>query len=253
MRRIYQAAKRTIVYLGDKADDSEFAALFLSLLVEKVDGSVLAELAKDINKKEKIKDLFGDAARQLGSTWEELFKPLPPKKTLQAIINLLARPWFQRVWVIQEFAVSKNVQMLVGTDEIELTSFVLAFGYAFPATQVTWHEFGEPSTLRRFTRGLSQILQMYDMRQGIQDEGGEKYYRLLVLVSKCRVAQATKGCDKIYALLGLSREARSNVPNYGHSDKLAFTLFAAECIERRGVDGEDLLYEACVSDAIVGA
>jgi hypothetical protein len=248
MRRIYIGAKRTVVYLGDKADDSEFAALFLSLLVEKVDGGVLAELAKDINKKDKIMDLFQDAARQLGSTWEELFKPLPPKKTLRAIVNLLARPWFQRVWVIQEFAVSKNVQMLVGMDEIELTSFVLAFGYAFPVAQVTWHEFGEPSTLRRFTRGLSQILQMHDLSQGIQNEGGEKYYRLTVLLSKCREAQATKGCDKIYALLGLSREAQNYVPNYSFSDKLAFTMFAAECIERGGTDAEDLLYEACVSD-----
>jgi hypothetical protein len=248
MRQIYKGAKRTVVYLGDEADDSAFAAVFLTLLVKRVNCGVIAELEKDIDKKDKLKDLFQDVARQLGSTWEELFKPLPPEKTLRAIVYLLARPWFQRVWVIQEFAVSKDIQMLVGTDEIELTSFVLAFGYAFPAAQVTWHEFGEPSTLRGFYRGLSQILEMHDLRQGIQNEEGERRYRITVLLSSCRRAQATKGCDKIYALLGLSRDALSHVPDYSLSNKLAFTLFAAGCIEHGGADGENILYEACVSD-----
>ena len=178
MRQIYKAAKRTVVYLGDEADDSEFAAVFLTLLVKRVMRGMAAELEKDIDKKDKVQDLYQDVARQLGSTVEELFEPLPPKKTLRAIVNLLARPWFQRVWVIQEFAVSKDIQMLVGSDEIEWTSFVLAFGYAFPAAQVTWHEFDEPSTLREFYRGLSQMLEMHDLRQGIQNEEGEKRYRL---------------------------------------------------------------------------
>jgi hypothetical protein len=137
--------------------------------------------------------------------------------------------------------------MLVGTDEIEWKSFVLAFGYAFPAAQVTWHEFGEPSTLRGFYRGLSQMLEMHDLRQGIRNEG-EKRYRLTALLSSCRGEQATKGCDKIYGLLCLSRDALSFFPDYSLSDKFAFTLFAAHRIERGGADGENLLYEACVSD-----
>jgi hypothetical protein len=90
------------------------------------------------------------------------------------------------------------------------------------------------------------MLEMHELRQMVQDRDGRK--RLLVVLSSCRGAQATKGCDKIYALLGLSHDVLSFFPDYEMSDAMAFTWFAMHCIERGGADGEDLLYEACVSD-----
>jgi hypothetical protein len=84
MRHIYKAAKRTVVYLGDEADDSAFAAVFLTWLVERLRISMAAELEKGIDKKDKLQDI----GRQLGSTREELFKFLPPRNTTSHSISV---------------------------------------------------------------------------------------------------------------------------------------------------------------------
>ncbi|KAL9625060.1 MAG: hypothetical protein Q9160_000789 [Pyrenula sp. 1 TL-2023] len=50
-------------------------------------------------------------------------KSLAPQSIKQAILTLLQRPWFRRIWVLQEVAAARHVQIKCGSTEID--------GYAF--------------------------------------------------------------------------------------------------------------------------
>jgi hypothetical protein len=52
--------------------------------------------------------LFQRCALSLGSTPQELFGAFPREATQKTLVALMARPWFQRIWVIQEFVAAKR-------------------------------------------------------------------------------------------------------------------------------------------------
>lgn len=257
MRHIYQAANRTVIYLGEEADDSDHAAkflngLFLRFMFTMAEEEIKLRLEGNTETFENL-DLVEIAAKKECPNLEGLFKDFNPDAQAfdpilvqRALVHLLARPWFQRVWVIQEFVVAKDIKMLVGSDTIEWSSFLLAFAYAFRVVNLRWHNVCQPSILPNFYRGLSQMLMMHEERLTFRK--GEGRYRLLVLLAKCRQAQATKGMDKLFALLGLSRDVLDFFPDYNLTDAEAFIMFGILCIERGDVDARDLLNEACVTD-----
>ena len=84
MRRIYESAEQTLVWLGSEADDSGLA----------------------ISTFEHLTD--GDCDEDLG---ESLADESQRAKWL-AVAKLLDREWFRRVWVRQEIAVAKGAHLL---------------------------------------------------------------------------------------------------------------------------------------------
>lgn len=156
----------------------------------------------------------------LGSDSEKLFRGCPREKILRAIAELLARPWFQRAWVVQEFIVARSVDMFIGRRKCEWGSFLVAFCYAFREAKVRWTPVLKTNERLRadFSRGLSQMLEMHTLRNKFHDEE-EKYKRkrLSLLLAECRAANATHAVDKIYALLGLSDDFNGYQPDYTKS------------------------------------
>lgn len=75
---IYKRAKSTIVWLGDEDSDSNIAMSSLASMKSK----------KDLEKLSNAQN--------------------------QAIGNLFSRPWFSRVWVVQEFGLAKRVVFCCG-------------------------------------------------------------------------------------------------------------------------------------------
>ncbi|KAH8586696.1 heterokaryon incompatibility protein-domain-containing protein [Bisporella sp. PMI_857] len=98
MSDIYSLATRTLVYLGEASDNSEMA---INLLEE------IADTGKDRD------------ALTLG---------LPPDRdpSWKALRIFWGRPWFRRVWVIQEFVRSLDVLMVCGTWEGNWMTFYVA-------------------------------------------------------------------------------------------------------------------------------
>ena len=79
MGEIYMKAQKLIIWLGPQADNSDEAVEILRDLLELEDRGVL-------------------------NTWIEGFIKHPRfHDRYCAILNLLARPWFQRLWIVQEF------------------------------------------------------------------------------------------------------------------------------------------------------
>jgi len=90
---VYAKADRVQIYLGTEADDSPSAGELLTRIVEENWGR--AKIRQDCYRSESNSD-----------NW----------KALEAVLR---RPWFRRVWVVQEFVVSKEAIITCGTWSID--------------------------------------------------------------------------------------------------------------------------------------
>jgi hypothetical protein len=159
-----------VVYLGDEADNSFLAIAFPENLMKRVNqkmedwdeqgkskknlDSLSKRAHKDISKMKKAEMDVAEyeesqahvddmrvaqiCAKAVGFSQEELFRPLPQEATQKALVALLSRPWFQRVWIIQEFVVAKHVDIYCRRRSVEWVAFLTAFSYSFDAAKVRW-------------------------------------------------------------------------------------------------------------------
>jgi len=276
MRQIYQTSECTLVYLGDEADNSDLALVFLIYFLKRVkqkieDWDKQGKSKKGLNPISKrahngiakLKRAGVDAtdeeeniaivdnmivasicAKAVGSSAEELF-PFQQELTQKALVALLCRPWFQRAWVIQEFVAAKYVDMYCGRQLVEWTAFLPTFVYAFDTAKVTWDTVVLPSQRLDFYRGLKQMLEMHNLYAEVRDRE-PRHRRISWLLSTCRAAKATLAVDKLYALYGLSSDFADCSTNYYASKAVVYTKQAMWHIWQS--EGRELLYEASRSD-----
>ena len=88
MRRIYQSALRVLIWLGPSADDSDIAMRSIQ------------------NSDEQSWETYDFAVR---------------------FMEILYRPWFTRIWVVQEFILGKNPRIGCGTFWVHWVSFMKAW------------------------------------------------------------------------------------------------------------------------------
>ena len=103
MRRIYSTCEECVIYLGEECDNSEIMPSFFQ---ELYNGFV---------------DLY------LGRIKMPLFRKVHPRicapdePAWNAFRLFMTRPWFRRVWIVQEFALSKRVTMVCGEWAMDAT------------------------------------------------------------------------------------------------------------------------------------
>lgn len=93
MGTIYERAWNTLVWLGEEADGSDDA---INTVIRVGDLRVSDERAPNLNE------------------FDDLNLPAPGSRGWLYLSKLLSRPWFYRVWVIQEVVLSKYVQLQCG-------------------------------------------------------------------------------------------------------------------------------------------
>ena len=192
MRRVYAQAMQTIVWLGEAGDDGFLAATLIHTLHHYM-----------IQHPEWKGKLLDDDLSTLGI--DSRSRPL----LWQALGRFYNRPYFRRVWVMQEVAVSKNLMVIFG-------SMTLDYGYlekvtnAMPA-QFTFQNY-VPDTIFNL-RGTYQKLISENLT-----------LPLSYLIFWDPRLQATVSVDKIYAWLGLSDEAQNPAfqPDYRSNERSVF-------------------------------
>lgn len=127
MDRIYQNARRTIIWLGASGQDSENAFALMDKLVE------ISETSKDMGHQRPTagsKRIITKGIKSLDSVG------LPPvgHPSWKSIKHFFQRPWFTRIWVIQEVALSLDAVVMCGATErtwaqfFQLTNAILRLG-----------------------------------------------------------------------------------------------------------------------------
>jgi hypothetical protein len=172
--------------------------------------------------------------------------PFDMHATQKAIVSLLARPWFRRVWVIQEFVVSPDISIMCGRETCEYSSFSIAFHYAFEGSNLIWSSSMAAQSQRTdFYQGLSQMLKLHDRKLAFNDET-EGPPSLLGLLTEHRTALATRADDKIYALIGLSGDYANFKPDYETPTSELYLRIGKDLVNQG--HGELVLRQAAMSD-----
>ncbi|KAK1473548.1 hypothetical protein CABS01_04210 [Colletotrichum abscissum] len=105
MSQIYPLSEKVIIWLGSEFEDSKHALETLEYFSKQVEYV--------------ISHRWGDAPNAEQLDWWRDDVPLPWKdRTWKSISSLLHRPWFERVWVLQEALLCDRVVLQCGRDAI---------------------------------------------------------------------------------------------------------------------------------------
>ncbi|KAI1019241.1 hypothetical protein LB503_009165 [Fusarium chuoi] len=178
MAEVYCKARQVIVWLGEATSDSEDAMQKIHAVAE---------------------------GRVTPDTQDNLI----PK----SITALLKRPWFRRVWVLQEVAAAQHVLLICGASQIDGYAFCLGLAPYMDASEgfefVSSVEYLIRGSIFRpkYTRTDSGLITL-----GIRSLGE--------LMDMYLAHEATDPLDKVFALLGMSTDGLSAPelrPNYSIS------------------------------------
>ncbi|OAG06464.1 HET-domain-containing protein [Paraphaeosphaeria sporulosa] len=212
MALIYAYASRVVVWLGEEADGSKEAMELFR-----------ADASRVYRKQRELQATQGDQPDQ-ASGESNVSGDLLPDETTNSLqskaMTLLKRPWFRRIWVLQEIAAARVMVVLCGSDELtgacffwglsgllewcqdaELRGTVSSILYLLGDASVL--RVNKPTDLEPFRLGICSLSQLVDM---------------------FRLREATDPRDKVYALLGIMSQDILKieiVPDYGvHWDDL---------------------------------
>lgn len=139
-----------------------------------------------------------------------------------SISSLFRRAYWERVWILQEFALASDLLIMCGTECIDVESLIPFFTMIKREYPDITHN--SPLTRGEFWKNASTLI---DLRAST-DPGQEDIFDL---VEKTESFHATDPRDKIIALLGLSNS--DIIPDYGMSVGLIYWNFAVKWLEER--------------------
>jgi hypothetical protein len=198
MEEVYRRASLVWVWLGDSDESSELAFDELHGLGQHLDWDGV------VPKEYLVKELNRHPQR-----WK-------------AISELLYRPWFRRMWIIQEILSARCAMMICGKDIIDANLF-LRLVYSMLRADIfnqilafhpNRHELS--GGLLRVTRDQLSFLvtAKYEMADFLARHKFKK--TLLNFMAETRSAEATNPLDKIYGVFSLASDACSL--GYWHSE-----------------------------------
>lgn len=240
MEDVYRRADRVIVWLGEAADDSDAAMRSIrfighaasSLIEKQVDEleliaesclqsqSVPLRELEESSPEHLYRRLMGEA----GTEWQY---PLP------AMTALIRRPWWRRVWILQELVLARELLFVCGDERVEETDFMGAWAALDIVHRIISNRiFDKLETASEYERAFTSAMVddaakkmlTYRRRMSMSYKGGTpcqllSLLRLTLMGRTGRIGSnfdATDARDRIFGLLGLSsdREDLRITPNY---------------------------------------
>jgi hypothetical protein len=187
MAEVYQGASMVYVWLGDSNEMTRRAF------------EELYKMTQHVEWDNKIPAAYFDADQA------------HPKWT--AMCELLYRPWFRRVWIIQEILCAQHAIFACGADFMEANTFLLIINAMIEADALpkilSFHADKSDSTNGAKRTTIQQLDFMVQARnRSINPLTGTDFRgNLLDYLSQTRWANATNPRDKIYGILSLAKDA----------------------------------------------
>ena len=180
MASIYNKAERVIIWLGEATNETDHVMHFMK------------QLDKQRAEHERNKHSISD------QQWLDIWLPVIARWShdqmfprRNGLMSLLGRSWFKRVWILQEVANARAAEVVCGTESVSARIFALA-----------------PSFLGIIPNPHCQAV--LDIMPGPSRKGSwwAGKHNLQTLLAKFGKSEASDPRDKIYALLGISSDAR---------------------------------------------
>ncbi|KAK3329259.1 heterokaryon incompatibility protein-domain-containing protein [Apodospora peruviana] len=195
---IYKSATRVVVWLGAEGDNSDKAlGLVPSLLAvrnhfEKRQGTPSRDEVPT-----KVRSIFSLSPAEI-SEMPELERIIQDEQGRKAFLALLTRPWFSRAWIIQEVAVSHNIDVVCG-GSTQVLSFDELAQASMTFNYLDLHIGIGPR------RPLDRFWDIWDTRRKHVHGYPNTMFQLLL---RHRWCQATDPRDKVYSLCGIAIDAK---------------------------------------------
>ncbi|KAK5680338.1 hypothetical protein LTS10_007265 [Elasticomyces elasticus] len=197
MGRIYARARRCVAWLGT-SDVSSSSALAMLNAADSLE-------AKSTGSSRVQPDAAKDA-------------------TLNSVNAILARPYWQRKWILQEIAKARSVQLWCGPDQVDLERFL---------DVLLSSDRGSPN-LTSESRDLLETLRLLRTQEQKASSGTPRKGLAWALVYTRR-SRVTDPRDAIHSLLGLTSDGLDLVPtaNYVESAADVFAMTSWSIINRQ--------------------
>ena len=187
MRDIYVSAHKVLLWLGPSTKGSDLAMDSIPPLDEAIGVVPRSPFARE-----------NITASHLPGQ-DDVFWP--------ALVDLYARPWYDRLWVLQEAILAQDIEVLCGNRSMPWAAFAafahkmyelfpLALVQAFDAQS---HGCSNDSAQAQ-TRGFMNIHDIDTMRYGEAEGSKLPFWVYLAMGQKCKV---TNPLDRVYGLLGM--------------------------------------------------
>jgi len=188
MDEIYRQANNVLIWLGEETEHSCFGMEALAFFSD-------------------------EAVRVSDAPWLKG----PPEVWQRGIHDVMGRPWFSRIWVVQEAALSRKATIICGTHEMSWTNDLASVrGFArsikLAAISPAWFETGLKDV---DMDGFLSLLELQLRQANTSEELLSP--DILDVVYAMRHRSATDPRDKIFALLNLTegRDVKDRIfPNY---------------------------------------
>lgn len=222
MRNIYQAARRVLIWLGDGCVETHRAISWVSSHSE-IDEMGLEHLMKTARTimdgcPEPNVDVGDDVLDGEGTFQDRRLE------LLKGFENLLSRPWWSRVWVIQEVVVNSDVTIMCGRAEVSWTTF-MAFVQGIYKSKPLLQ--ASPDETAKYRRSIQRAFS----RQQFACQAPQKMNDLLL---RHRGLNASDPRDNVYALLGLASDMSTSkfLPDYSKSTGEVYKHLTREIVKR---------------------
>ncbi|KAI0836021.1 HET-domain-containing protein [Hypoxylon sp. FL0890] len=185
MGLIYSKAQATVVWLGEEQQDTQHTCeLLKKIYLEDQD-------QLNIISNDSFKSTLGNA--------------LDPVRSLRGLHELLTRPYWERVWIIQEIAKARTVWVRCGSLYFDLPTLIAC----------SEHVDGLPQRSRFLISAIEEF-----RLQELEAQRGALRMTLLEALIRSRYFLATNPRDKVYALLNLARDGNDLVPTPTYTEPI---------------------------------
>ncbi|KAM0418964.1 hypothetical protein ACHAPT_012122 [Fusarium lateritium] len=256
MNMVYDKAETVLAWLGPAIASTPAAIDF----VKKV-GDIAMPTATDMfrwdsygdehenTKLERVEKYTQEQSLELGIPFDDL-------TTWDAFSEFFDRPWFQRMWTVQEIIQARKAIVVCGPHSLP---------WEYVSAAARWFCYKAKAIHDRNSRevdGMCLITQMVQIPW--RSKSGSEYYPQLFgqkmrptcrwalrdLLERLRPRQATDPRDKVYALVGISEEDhrlwgdKGVVVDYSLSVEEVYAQATEEIIKSEWTDGLDVIWSA---------
>ncbi|KAF5584292.1 heterokaryon incompatibility 6 OR allele [Fusarium pseudoanthophilum] len=247
MGRIYSSATQVLVWLGPAQDGSDKVMEAWRDIGQQsqefgLEGYMTPQSYYLISALARNKDPSDETAasfQSLLASTVEAFAPLLKNTTLK---RWFERPYFSRVWIIQEFCLCPNTIFVCGSKTIPVDFVKFAVLLLQTAIgnmpQGDYEQLQPPEMpLERLSEVSSEpTARLFGCRSRHQKHKDDELYMLLRRLFVELETNATVHRDRIFALLGLAADAEKLgiKPDYEGNTELILTRTARKLIEKSG-------------------
>lgn len=219
MSRIYQNAMNTVIWLGESTSNSASAIKLL----------------------EDVRLLLQFTEKTIGpDDFEGLNLPSKDSEVWEALWDFLSRPWFTRLWIIQEVILSFDSWVVCGNHMTTWDVLSLACLHLWTCGISRWlgEKFNSGSRALDFQRDLCESVQHLSSMKSSYHSVNMPLFDLLV---ESREAKCYDNRDKVYGLLGVCQEQDRSAIKPSYADEFLVTHLYRDITTRHLNDNKSSL------------